>query len=54
MVLINAAIKSQNTQVAVGQVGGLQAVNNQALNATVNAQAMPQTPDQFKDDYPEE
>lgn len=42
------AIKSQNTQVAVGQVGGLPAVNNQALNATVNAQSMLQTPDQFK------
>ena len=42
------AIESQNTQVAVGQVGGLPSVDKQALNATVNAQSMLQTPDQFK------
>ncbi|MCA1175915.1 MULTISPECIES: multidrug efflux RND transporter permease AcrD [unclassified Pantoea] len=42
------AIESQNTQVAVGQVGGLPSVDKQALNATVNAQSMLQTPEQFK------
>jgi multidrug efflux pump len=42
------AIKSQNSQVAVGQVGGTPSVDNQALNATVNAQALLQTPEQFK------
>ncbi len=38
-----SAIQSQNTQVAVGQVGGLPSVEKQALNATVNAQSMLQT-----------
>ncbi|AIX48954.1 multidrug efflux RND transporter permease AcrD [Pantoea eucrina] len=42
------AIESQNTQVAVGQVGGLPSVEKQALNATVNAQSMLQTPEQFR------
>ncbi|WP_187485595.1 multidrug efflux RND transporter permease AcrD [Duffyella gerundensis] len=43
-----SAIESQNSQVAVGQVGGLPSVDKQALNATVNAQSMLQTPEQFK------
>ena len=43
-----SAIQSQNTQVAVGQVGGLPSVEKQALNATVNAQSMLQTPEQFR------
>lgn len=43
-----SAIESQNSQVAVGQIGGLPSVNKQALNATVNAQSMLQTPEQFK------
>ncbi|CUU24862.1 Multidrug resistance protein [Duffyella gerundensis] len=43
-----SAIVSQNSQVAVGQVGGLPSVDKQALNATVNAQSMLQTPEQFK------
>ena len=43
-----SAIRSQNSQVAVGQVGGLPSVDKQALNATVNAQSMLQTPEQFK------
>ncbi|WP_312242725.1 multidrug efflux RND transporter permease AcrD [Pantoea sp.] len=43
-----SAIESQNSQVAVGQVGGLPSVDKQALNATVNAQSMLQTPQQFK------
>ncbi len=43
-----SAIEAQNTQVAVGQVGGLPSVDKQALNATVNAQSMLQTPAQFR------
>ncbi len=43
------AIKSQNSQVAVGQLGGLPSVDRQALNATVNAQSLLQTPQQFRD-----
>ncbi|MBD8164089.1 multidrug efflux RND transporter permease AcrD [Erwinia persicina] len=43
------AIKSQNSQVAVGQLGGLPSVDSQALNATINAQSLLQTPEQFRD-----
>lgn len=43
------AIKSQNSQIAVGQLGGTPAVEAQALNATMNAQAQLQTPEQFRD-----
>ncbi|VEI20606.1 Acriflavine resistance protein B [Serratia plymuthica] len=42
------AIKSQNAQVAVGQLGGTPSVDKQALNATINAQSQLQTPEQFK------
>ncbi len=41
------AIRSQNTQVAVGQLGGAPTVEGQVLNATVNAQSLLTTPDQF-------
>ena len=44
-----SAIEAQNSQVAVGQLGGTPAVKGQALNATVNAQSQLQTPDQFRD-----
>ncbi|RLM13621.1 aminoglycoside/multidrug transporter subunit AcrD [Gibbsiella quercinecans] len=43
-----SAITSQNSQVAVGQLGGTPAVDNQALNATINAQSQLQTPEQFR------
>jgi len=43
------AIQSQNTQVAVGQLGGLPSVDKQALNATVNAQSLLKTPQEFRD-----
>ncbi|MBP9643755.1 MAG: efflux RND transporter permease subunit, partial [Budvicia sp.] len=43
------AIKSQNSQIAVGQVGGTPSVPGQALNATMNAQAQLQTPEQFRE-----
>ncbi len=42
------AITSQNSQVAVGQLGGTPSVDHQALNATMNAQSMLETPAQFK------
>ncbi|WP_413453788.1 multidrug efflux RND transporter permease AcrD [Erwinia persicina] len=42
------AIKSQNSQVAVGQLGGLPSVDSQALNATINSQSLLQTPEQFR------
>ncbi|MGQ8817911.1 multidrug efflux RND transporter permease AcrD [Serratia sp. NA_13] len=45
---IVSAIKSQNAQVAVGQLGGTPSVDKQALNATINAQSQLQTPEQFR------
>ena len=42
------AIESQNSQVAVGQLGGTPSVDKQALNATINAQSQLQTPEQFR------
>ena len=45
---IVSAIESQNSQVAVGQLGGLPSVDRQALNATVNAQSLLTTPEQFR------
>ena len=46
---VTNAIKSQNAQIAVGQLGGTPSVDNQALNATINAQSLLQTPEQFRD-----
>ena len=43
-----AAIKAQNAQVAVGQLGGAPANTGQVLNATVTAQSLLQTAEQFK------
>lgn len=45
---VTAAIKSQNAQIAVGQLGGTPSTDNQALNATINAQSLLQTPEQFR------
>lgn len=42
------AIQSQNSQVAVGQLGGTPSVDKQALNASINAQSQLQTPEQFR------
>ena len=44
-----AALRSQNAQVAVGQLGGTPASEGQQLNATINAQDRLQTPEQFRD-----
>ena len=43
------AIRSQNAQVAVGQLGGTPAIDGQQLNATISAQDRLQTPAQFRD-----
>lgn len=43
-----SAIRAQNSQVSVGQLGATPAVKNQALNATVNGQSLLQTPSQFR------
>ena len=44
-----SAIESQNSQVAVGQLGGLPSLDRQALNATINSQSLLQTPEQFRE-----
>ncbi|HEL7752929.1 TPA: multidrug efflux RND transporter permease subunit SmeE, partial [Stenotrophomonas maltophilia] len=45
---VTAAIKAQNAQVAIGQLGGAPSVKGQQLNATINAQSRLQTPEQFR------
>lgn len=42
-------IKSQNAQIAVGQLGATPALDTQVLNATINSQSLLQTPQQFRD-----
>ena len=44
-----AAIRAQNAQVAVGQLGGTPAIDGQQINATITAQDRLQTPEQFRD-----
>lgn len=43
-----AAIRAQNAQVALGQLGGTPAVEGQEINATITAQDRLQSADQFK------
>ncbi|MGN7915565.1 multidrug efflux RND transporter permease AcrD [Enterobacter sp. 22466] len=45
---VTNAIIAQNAQVAVGQLGGTPSVKRQALNATLTAQSLLQTPEQFR------
>jgi len=45
---ITAAIRGQNAQVAIGQLGGAPAIDGQQLNATVSAQGRLQTPEEFR------
>jgi multidrug efflux pump len=45
---IVAAIKAQNQQVTIGQLGGTPAVPGQQLNATITSQGRLQTPEQFR------
>ncbi len=44
---VAAAIQAQNAQVSAGQLGGSPSVEGQQLNATISAQTMLQTPEQF-------
>ncbi len=44
-----AAIRAQNAQVTVGQLGGTPAVPGQQLNASISAQERLQTPEQFRE-----
>ncbi len=43
-----AAVRAQNAQVTVGQLGGTPAVPGQQLNATIAAQERLQTPEEFR------
>lgn len=45
---IAAAVRAQNAQVAVGQLGGTPAVPGQQLNATITAQSRLQTAEEFR------
>ena len=45
---IIAAVKTQNADVSVGQLGGSPAVEGQQLNATINAQSKLQTVEEFE------
>ena len=45
---VSAAIQAQNVQVASGEIGGLPAVQGQALDATVIGPSRLQTPEQFE------
>lgn len=44
---VSSAITAQNAQIAVGQLGGAPSTEGQVINATVNAQSLLQTPEQF-------
>ena len=44
-----AAIRAQNAQVAVGQLGGTPAIDGQQINATITGSDRLQTPEQFRD-----
>jgi multidrug efflux pump len=45
---ITTAVRAQNAQVTVGQLGGAPSVEGQQLNATISAQSRLQTPEQFR------
>jgi multidrug efflux pump len=45
---IRAAVQAQNAQVSAGQLGGLPAVPGQQLNATVTAQSLLRSPEEFR------
>jgi len=44
---VKSAIQAQNVQVSAGQLGGSPSVSGQRLNATITAQTLLQTPEQF-------
>lgn len=45
---ISAALRAQNVQVPAGKIGAFPTLANQELNATVTAQSMMSTPEQFR------
>ncbi|WP_390904024.1 efflux RND transporter permease subunit [Shewanella phaeophyticola] len=45
---ISAAVSVQNSQVTVGQLGGVPATDTQLINATITAQSLLTTVDEFK------
>ncbi|MCU0974682.1 MAG: efflux RND transporter permease subunit [Steroidobacteraceae bacterium] len=46
---VTAAIRAQNAQLAIGQLGGTPSVPGQQINATITSQERLQTPEQFRD-----
>jgi multidrug efflux pump len=46
---VKAAIKARNVQVSAGQVGGTPAIAGQMFSATITAQALLKTPEEFGD-----
>ncbi|MFA3791048.1 efflux RND transporter permease subunit [Aliiglaciecola sp. SL4] len=46
---ISSALRAQNVQVPAGKIGAVPTLANQELNATVTAQSMMSTPEQFRD-----
>ena len=46
---VSTALAAQNIQVPAGKIGAVPALDNQELNATVTAQSMLETPDQFRE-----
>jgi multidrug efflux pump len=44
---VKSAIQAQNVQVSAGQLGGTPSLQGQQLNATISAQTLLQTPEQF-------
>src|SRR5690606_32641390 len=45
---VAAAIRSQNQQVSMGQLGGTPAVPGQDLNATINSRGRLESPEEFR------
>jgi multidrug efflux pump len=45
---VAAAIRAQNAEVSAGQIGAQPSIEGQQLNATVSAQSLLQTPEQFQ------
>ncbi len=46
---ISEAVRAQNAQVAVGELGGTPAIEGQQLTATITAQSRLETPEEFRD-----
>jgi multidrug efflux pump len=46
---VAAAVRAQNAQVGIGQLGAAPAVDGQQINATITAQGRLETPEQFRD-----